>query len=124
MRMSRGTQRQMKGPDLKPRSGAPAFHRKRIALAYTAMAPLTWLAIAASGLVFGQLQNFGTDPEEKKRGERMLSQGERGLDQNEKMVEQQRILIAQNGKIIRQQWIVIAISGLVLIITLIALLRR
>jgi hypothetical protein len=63
-----------------------------------------WPAIAASALVFGQMQNFGAgpDPEEKKRGEKM---------------------IAQNKKVISQNWLVIGIAILALIISLIALFR-
>jgi hypothetical protein len=60
------------------------------------MGPLIWLAITASGLLFGQLQNFGTpapDPEEKKRAERALSQGETAISQNERMLKQNRTAI-------------------------------
>jgi heme exporter protein D len=74
------------------------------------MAPLTWLAIAASGLVLGQVQNFGTDPDEKKRGEKMISQGER--------------VVAQNEKMVKQQWIAIGIAIVALIISLFALFRH
>jgi len=75
------------------------------------MAPLSWLAIVASGLVFGQLQNFGSspDPEEKKRGEKAISQGER--------------MIAQNENVLKQNRIAIGIALLALIISLIALFR-
>lgn len=63
-----------------------------------------WRLIAAFALVFGQLGNFGIspDPEEKKRGEKM---------------------IAQNEKVISQNWLVICIAILALIISLIALFR-
>lgn len=59
------------------------------------MTHLAWLVIATSGVVFGQLQNFGagTDPDEKKRGEKMLSQTERGVALNEQMVKQQQTAI-------------------------------
>jgi len=58
------------------------------------MALLTWLAIAASGLVFGQPQNFGgNDPEEKKRGEKMIAQNEKAFSQTEKMVAQNERVI-------------------------------
>ena len=70
------------------------------------MPHLTWVVIAASGLLlFGQMQNFGTpppDPEEKKRAEKMLAQGE---------------------KVILQNWVVVGISLVALIISLIALYR-
>jgi hypothetical protein len=55
------------------------------------MALWVWSVIASSDLLFGQLQNFGTDPEEKKRGEKMISQSEKGIALNENMVKQQRI---------------------------------
>ena len=64
-----------------------------------------WTAIAISALVvFGQVQNFGNspDPEEKKRGDKM---------------------IAQNKKVIAQNWLVIGIAILALIISVIALIR-
>jgi hypothetical protein len=38
------------------------------------MRNLLWSVIAASSVLFGQLQNFGTDPDEKKRGEKMIAQ--------------------------------------------------
>jgi len=38
--------------------------------------------IVAASLLFGQMQNFGTDPEEKARGERMIAQNEKMLSQN------------------------------------------
>ena len=40
------------------------------------------VAIVAASLIFGQMQNFGTDPEEKTRGERMVAQNEKMLTQN------------------------------------------
>jgi hypothetical protein len=38
--------------------------------------------IVAASLLLGQTQNFGTDPEEKTRGERMIAQNEKMLSQN------------------------------------------
>jgi hypothetical protein len=75
------------------------------------MAPVIWSAIAASGLVFGQLQNFGTgpDPGETKRGEKMISQSER--------------MIAQNEKMLRLSRLAIGVAILALIIGLVALFR-
>ena len=64
-----------------------------------------WSAFALSALpVFGQMQSFGNapDPEEKKRGEKM---------------------IAQNQKVISQNWLVIGIAIVALIISVIALIR-
>jgi hypothetical protein len=60
-------------------------------------------AIAASTLVLGQLTNFGnaSDPEEAKRGEKMVSQ-------NERMISLSKIAIG--------------IAGLALVISLFALL--
>jgi hypothetical protein len=65
---------------------------------------MIWPTIAASTLVLSQLTNFGNapDPEEKKRGEKMM---------------------AQNEKVINQNWLVICIAILALIISLIALFR-
>jgi hypothetical protein len=37
------------------------------------MFSLTSLAIIASGLLFGQLQSSGADPDERKRGEKMIA---------------------------------------------------
>ena len=70
-----------------------------------------WSAIAASALVFGQMQNFGNapDPDETKRGEKMISQSE--------------TVITQNKKVISQNWLVIGIAILALIISVIALIR-
>jgi hypothetical protein len=73
------------------------------------MAPLIWSTIAASGLLFGQLQNFGGDPEEAKRGEKMISQNERMIGQNEKSLRLSRLAIG--------------IAMLALIISLLALFR-
>ncbi len=81
------------------------------------MASLIWSVLAASGLLFGQLQNFGPDPEEKKRGEKMISQSELGIALNEKMV-------ALSDKMVRQQRIAIGIAILALLIGLIALFRQ
>jgi hypothetical protein len=50
------------------------------------MTIFTWLAVAASGLVFGQQANFGGGPDQKKRGEKMIAQNERAIAQSEKMV--------------------------------------
>jgi len=38
--------------------------------------------VVAASLLFGQTQNFGTDPEEKTRGEKMIAQNEKMLTQN------------------------------------------
>ena len=38
--------------------------------------------IAVASLLLGQVQNFGTDPEEKTRGEKMIAQNEKMLTQN------------------------------------------
>ncbi len=38
--------------------------------------------IVVASLLFGQVQNFGTDPEEKTRGERVIAQNEKMLTQN------------------------------------------
>ena len=50
------------------------------------MKHLAWLVVATSSVLFGQLQNFGTDPDDKKRGEKMISQ-------NENMIKQQQTAI-------------------------------
>jgi hypothetical protein len=67
-------------------------------------------AIASCLLVFGQNQNFGNapDPEETKRGDRMIAQNEKVIAQNEKMLKQNRLTIA--------------IAILALVISLVALL--
>jgi hypothetical protein len=83
------------------------------------MGPLTWLAITASSLAFGQLSNFGTgpDPEEKKRGEKALSQGDTVISQNEQMLKQNRVAI-------RIALIALAISLISVLISLIAIFPR
>ena len=61
------------------------------------MSLLHWMVVAASGLLFGQNQNFGTpppDPEEKKRAEKALSQGETVISQNELRQNRTAIYIA------------------------------
>jgi len=49
--------------------------------------------IAAASLLFGQMQNFGTDPEEKTRGERIIAQNEKMVALNKQMVTQNRVAI-------------------------------
>jgi hypothetical protein len=49
--------------------------------------------IVAASLLFGQMQNFGTDPEEKTRGEKMIAQNEKMVALNKKMVTQNRVTI-------------------------------
>jgi hypothetical protein len=49
--------------------------------------------IVAASLLFGQMQNFGTDPEEKTRAEKMIAQNERMIAQSKKMVSQNRVAI-------------------------------
>jgi hypothetical protein len=49
--------------------------------------------IIAASLLFGQIQNFGTDPEEKTRGEKMVSQNETMVALNKKMVTQNQVAI-------------------------------
>jgi hypothetical protein len=70
-----------------------------------------WPAIAASALVFGQMQNFGNapDPQETKCSEKMNSQTE--------------TVIGQNKRVISQNWLVISIAILALIVSVIALTR-
>ena len=66
--------------------------------------------VVATCLLFGQLQNFGNapDPEETKRGEKMVSQNE--------------IVIAQNEKMLRQNRLATSIAKFALVVSLIALL--
>jgi hypothetical protein len=66
--------------------------------------------IAACALLFGQTQNFGNapDPQETKRGEKMVSQGETVIGQNERMISLSRTAIG--------------IAVLALLISLVALL--
>lgn len=81
------------------------------------MAPWIWAAITASSVVFGQLQNFGTDPGEAKRGDKMISQSERMIAQNEKMLKQSRIAI-------RLAILALVISAIGCAISLIAVFLR
>jgi len=70
----------------------------------------TILIIAASGLLFVQsVVSGGSDPEEAKRGVKMILQNDQ--------------MIALNGSMRRQGRIAIAIAGLALLISLIALFR-
>jgi hypothetical protein len=50
-------------------------------------------AIVAASLLFGQMQNFGTDPEEKTRAEKMIDQNEKMVALNKQMVTQNRVAI-------------------------------
>ena len=49
--------------------------------------------VAAASLLFGQMQNFGTDPEEKTRDEKMIAQNEKMVALNKQMVTQNRVAI-------------------------------
>jgi hypothetical protein len=82
------------------------------------MAPIAWIVIAASGLLFGQMQNFGNapDPEEKKRAEKMISQGDKMLAHNAEQVE-------LNRKQVRLGQIAIGIAVIALLVSLVALFR-
>lgn len=71
-------------------------------------------AIAACALVFAQMQNFGNapDPEEKKRGEKMISQSETQIALSEKNLSESR----------KQNRVTNYIAVLALVVSLIALL--
>ena len=65
--------------------------------------------IVAASLLFGQMQNFSTDPEEKTRGEKMIAQ-------NEKMT-------ALNKKMVTQNLVAIGIAVLALIVSVVSLIK-
>jgi aspartyl/asparaginyl beta-hydroxylase (cupin superfamily) len=84
------------------------------------MTLLPWIVTVASGLLFGQLQNFGhppPDPEEKKRGEKMISQAETMIAQSAQSLEQSR-------RALRQGWLAIVIAILALVVAVVALFRH
>lgn len=83
------------------------------------MALLTWAVIAASGLLFGQNQNFGTpapDPEDKKRAEKAISQGEAMIAHGAEQVK-------LNREQVRLNRMAIGIAIVALIVALAALFR-
>jgi hypothetical protein len=83
------------------------------------MPHLAWVVIAASGLLFGQMQNFGTpppDPEEKKRAEKVIAQGDKMLAHTSEQVK-------LNREQVRLGWIAIGIAAIALVVSLVALFR-
>jgi hypothetical protein len=87
------------------------------------MTLLGWSVIAASGLLFGQVQIPGPDPEEKKRGEKMISQAETGIALNEKIAALNEQMISQQRTSNRHQRIGIVIAVIALIVSFFAFFR-
>jgi len=58
------------------------------------MAQSIGVVIVAASLLFGQMANFGTDPEEKTRGEKMIAQNEKMVALSQQMVTQNRVAIS------------------------------
>ncbi len=81
---------------------------------------LNSIAALASGTLFGQVQNFGhppPDPEEKRRGEKMIAQAETMIAQNNEAISQSR-------KAIKQGWIAIVIALLALAVAIVSIFHH